>query len=255
MIELFGTQIALDYKLAFLMVSVLLGGIVRGFTGFGSALIIMPALTILFGPRQAIAIEALIEIPVALALLPSAVRHADRRVVTPMCLVLVLAIPFGALALIHIAPNLMKIGISLAVLVMAALLAFQNEFKSLIGRRGTIAAGFVSGLIQGATGVGGPPGVIALLARADNPQVSRGNVIAFMNCMVTLTALSVWAYGFVSREVIVLSMMACPVLLLSVMAGSFAFKRWGDKMLRTVALIFVALSALATLISALPGVF
>ena len=77
MMELFGIEIALDYKLAVLAVAVVVGGIVRGFTGFGSALIIIPALTILFGPRQAVAMHIVMEIPVLLNLLPAAIRHAE----------------------------------------------------------------------------------------------------------------------------------------------------------------------------------
>ena len=168
-----------------------------------------------------------------------------------MCLTLLFSVPLGALAITHVDPNLMKIGISVAVLAMAGLLAIQKEVQTILGRRGTMAAGFTSGLIQGATGVGGPPGVIALLARGDNAAVSRGNVIAFMNTMLTIALVSLWFYGLLTKEIQILGLLASPLLILSVMAGMAAFNRWGDSMLRGVALLLVFLSALITLVSTL----
>ena len=43
MIELFGFSVALDIKLALMCGVVFVAGIIRGFLGFGSALLIVPA--------------------------------------------------------------------------------------------------------------------------------------------------------------------------------------------------------------------
>ena len=55
---------------------IFVAGIIRGFTGFGSALIAVPTLAYLYGPAAAVVIEVLIEIPVVLYLLPAAIRAA-----------------------------------------------------------------------------------------------------------------------------------------------------------------------------------
>ena len=75
-VTLFGIPVSLDWQLAMLFAIVFLAGIIRGFAGFGSALLAVPALAVLYGPAQAVVIEVLLEIPVTLGLLPVAVRKA-----------------------------------------------------------------------------------------------------------------------------------------------------------------------------------
>ena len=116
MIDIFGTLVAVDTRLAVLIVAVCIGGIVRGFTGFGSALIIIPALTIVFDPLQAVVMHSIMEIPVILGLAPTAIRHANRRIVVPMILMLFITTPIGAMVLSTIDVDLLKIVISFAVL-------------------------------------------------------------------------------------------------------------------------------------------
>ena len=65
--------------LAIAAVIVAVAGIVRGFSGFGSALVMSPALSLLFGPPAAIATMTLMEVPTLVQLLPDAWRHGDRR--------------------------------------------------------------------------------------------------------------------------------------------------------------------------------
>jgi uncharacterized membrane protein YfcA len=253
MIEILGVPVALDYRLALVVVAALVGGLIRGFAGFGSALLIVPALTLTFSAREAIAIELILELPVILALLPAAVRDAERRTVGPMILCLLLAVPIGALALVFVDDATMKIAISIVVLLMVVVLAMQKELTSLIGRRGAIAGAIASGVIQGGAGVGGPPGVIALLALGHSAVVSRANVIAFMTAMLIMTLLSFAAYGFLTREALVLGLIVSPALLVSVFIGMAAFKRYGNRWLRSVARVVVALTALITLGTTVAG--
>ncbi|CAN0478585.1 unnamed protein product, partial [Discosporangium mesarthrocarpum] len=70
MIELFGESINLNIDLALIIVAVCIGGFIRGFTGFGSALVIVPSLALVFSPREAVAMHAVMEIPVILSMLP-----------------------------------------------------------------------------------------------------------------------------------------------------------------------------------------
>jgi len=249
MIELFGVELALDHKLGWVVLAALVGGLIRGFAGFGSALLIVPALALTFSAREAIAIELILEIPAMIALLPAAVRNAERSVVSPMLASLFVTVPIGALALIFIDDAVMKIVISVAVLLMVVILVLQRELTALITRRGAIGAGIASGLIQGSAGVGGPPGVIALLALGNDATVSRANVIAFMTGMLTVSMLTLAFYGLYTRELLITGALVGPVLMLSVFAGMAAFKRYGDRWLRPVALVVVALTAIATLAS------
>ena len=108
--------VTLDERFAIMLLVVFVAGIVRGFTGFGSALLAVPALAVIYGPVQAVVIEVLIEVPVCLGLLPTAVKHAERRTILPMIAMFFLFVPVGAVLLTTINPDLVKIFISLFVL-------------------------------------------------------------------------------------------------------------------------------------------
>ena len=113
MIDVFGHPIEVDHRLVVVIASVCLGGFIRGFTGFGSALAIIPSLALLFSPREAVAMHAVMEVPVILSMAATAARGANRPVIAPMLAGLVLATPAGAYVLAVVRPDVMKIVISL----------------------------------------------------------------------------------------------------------------------------------------------
>jgi len=247
MLEFLGAHIAIDERLFVLVVAVCIGGLVRGFTGFGSALIIIPALTLAFDPLQAVVMHSIMEIPVILGLVPTAVRHADRRIVLPMIGLICITTPIGAAVLSTVNVDLLKIVISFAVLAMVCLLAVQDQVSALLGTRGTLVGAAVGGLTQGATGVGGPPIVTTLLARGDLPDVARANVIAVMSSVIAISLVSFAAFGLVTREVLVTGGLAAPVCLLATLAGMLAFRYFGGRHHRNVTLVVLVLTALETL--------
>ncbi|SFO17871.1 Sulfite exporter TauE/SafE [Roseovarius lutimaris] len=91
-----------------------LGGVMRGFTGFGAAMIIIPVTALVTLPRDAVVYHALIEIPTALQLLPDGLRAARRSTVLPMVFGLVGAVPVGMLLLVSLAPDTMRVAMSVA---------------------------------------------------------------------------------------------------------------------------------------------
>ncbi len=253
MTEIFGVGITLDDRMALVLAAVFAGGFVRGYTGFGSALIIVPGLAYLVGPREAVLMHAIIEIPVILGLIPAAIKSADRSVSVPMIAMLALTTPIGALILSSIDTGSLKIAISAAVLVMVAMLTVQKQVTALLGRGSTLAGGAIGGLIHGATAIGGPPIVTALVARGDSPDATRGNIIAVMSSVIFVSTVWFAVFGLFTREVLVIGAVVSPVCLLATMAGSYAFRLGGGRGHRTVSLIFLALTAFLTIAVTLAG--
>ncbi len=62
-----------------LAAAIFLAGLVRGFTGFGTALIFVPVAAAAFSPVQAIAIILIVDVPATLPLAPRALRDGDWR--------------------------------------------------------------------------------------------------------------------------------------------------------------------------------
>ena len=246
-IDLFGLTIALDRQLFILFTIVYFAGIIRGFSGFGSALLAVPALSLLYGPAQAVVIEVLIEIPVSLGLLPIALRNSEPRTVWPMLSMFVVFVPVGALLLDAVDAESMKIVISLLVLIMVGVIALQDRLVLLLSRGGTLVAGAVSGISQGMTGMGGPVFVTALLARGENAVLTRANIVALAGGIITISIISFWLVGLMTLQTVVYAALATPAMLLGVWTGAILFRRLSHWNLRGVILAFLAVTALVSL--------
>jgi len=251
MIELFGESIDLDYNLALIIVAVCVGGFVRGFTGFGSALVIIPSLALVFSPREAVAMHAVMEVPVILSMLPKIAGRANRQTVPPMLLGLTLATPCGAFVLYSIDPGLMKIAISLVVLIMVAMLFFRKNMRLNITGAAAGAAGVIGGILQGATGIGGPPVVIALMSRGDDIETVRANVFTVMSAMIAISIASFWWFGLLTPTVLLFGCLSAPFCLAGTMLGARAFRTNASEYFNHFAMGLLVVLASITLYSAL----
>src|SRR5262245_40398023 len=174
--ELLG--VAIDARLVVVVIAVMIAGLLRGFVGFGAALISVPVFSLVLGPHAAIAVNNVMGLPAVFQLLPEAVRRAERPVVLPICIATFLATPIGTWALVATDPALMTIAISALVLFMVAILGSGWRLRGRIGMGKLIAAGIAGGLVQGVAGVGGPPVVAVALSRPGAASQQRANVPA-----------------------------------------------------------------------------
>jgi len=246
-ITLFGITVALGFELLVLFAVVFLAGIIRGFAGFGSAMITVPALAMLYGPAQAVVIEVLIEIPISIGLFRATVKDADKKIVIPMLSMFVLFVPIGALFLKVVDAELMKIIISVLVLVMVAIIGLQDRLIIFVSRTGSLVAGATSGIAQGMTGMSGPIYATVLLARGDSATVTRANILALTAGIISISVVSYIAVGIMTIETLIYATIATPSILLGTWVGSVLFKRLSHCNLRIVILIFLAVIAVATL--------
>ena len=231
----------------FVLGVVLVGGVLRGFVGFGAALVIIPIVSLLYSPQEAVALHAVIEIPALFRLVPVAMRHADGKLVWPLIAGLTLLMPVGTLFLAYIDPEIMKLVISLVVLAMVALVASNWRYKGHIGTTVASVTGGVGGFIQGAAGMGGPPVVAILLSRPDSPDVVRGNILATMASLHVVSPVVYASYGFFTKEIILLGIVLSPLFLLAISLGAIHYDKGGRSYYRRAALTVLTCVALFSL--------
>ncbi len=243
--------VTLDERFAIMLLVVFVAGIVRGFTGFGSALLAVPALAVIYDPVQAVVIEVLIEVPVCLGLLPTAVKHAERRTIFPMIAMFILFVPVGAVLLTTIDPDIVKIFISLFVLIAVTLMWQQSRITPLLSPKANYAVGALSGTTQGLTGMAGPLFATALIARGDDSIRTRANISSLACGIIFFSVMSFGAIGLITVELALYALLASPGILLGVWVGSRLFHVYGGLKLREVILWFLALTAILTLLDTL----
>ena len=85
-------------------------GLMRGFAGVGSGMLMAPVFAILFGPVQTVAVIVLMEIVVTGQLLPGVRREIDWKVIAPMGAAAACLMPVGSWLLVSLDPDLIARG-------------------------------------------------------------------------------------------------------------------------------------------------
>src|SRR4051794_41965682 len=98
----------------------MLAGLVRGFSGFGSALVLSPSLAALYGPQVAVPVALVLELALAVPLVPR-VRHlVDWRRIALLCVAAPLTVPLGARLLAIVDPEALRWAIFALVFLAGA---------------------------------------------------------------------------------------------------------------------------------------
>ena len=123
----------------------LLAGVVRGFAGFGYAVIVVLGLNLLLSPQAALATAILLDLACCLGLLREAARHCHRPLLGRLLLGMLLALPVGLWVVSWLPAGVMAQlvgGISL----LGCLLLLLNRPLPALARRFAVSAGIASGL-------------------------------------------------------------------------------------------------------------
>lgn len=235
------------WHLVIATVATFVGGFIRGFVGFGGALVSILVISLLLGPKAAVAIATLAGLPAMFQLLPSAIRHSERRFVVPFGLATFVSAPLGATLLVSLDPALMKMAIAGFVLLMVTMLWRGWSLPASSGTGRLVAAGAGAGFIQGSAGVGGPPAVIVALARPGTVEVQRANTIGAITGLNFCALVPFWFYGMFTAEVLLFAAVTTPAYSLGTWLGSRYFRTGGQRHFRNAALLFLAVTGAVTL--------
>jgi uncharacterized membrane protein YfcA len=223
-------------------------GMVRGFSGFGAAMVMTPAFSALYGPAIGISLCLLLEIAVALPLLPRAVKYVDWHRIGLLLVAAVVGVPAGNLVLTEVAPEPMRWTISFIVLGAVALLASGWRFRGRPRPPTTLVAGGMSGFLNGLSGMAGPPIIFYYLAGDESAERVRANLTTYF-IFVDLVTLVVFA----SRDLIgwhtgVLALWLVPTVIAGGLLGQRLFPLASEKFYRRLALFLLVAVAIGSLI-------
>jgi uncharacterized protein len=224
-----------------------LAGLVRGFAGFGSALILSPSLAALYGPAVAVPVALLLEFWLAGPFVPPALRLVDRRRTALLCLAAAVMVPVGAYALSAIDARTLRWIICGLVFVAVAILGFGWRYHGRPHAVATAATGALSGLLGGATGLSGPPVLFYELAGSAPMERMRASFIVFFSWVDVVALTSYAVTGTLAvRELILMAALLVPYLGAAVVGGRL-FGRAGETFYRRLAVAVLAAVAVASL--------
>jgi len=239
----------MDRTLAWALLIALVGGLVRGTTGFGAAMVMTPSLALLLGPKVAVPVALLLETFAAATMLPAAVSLARWRVIAPIGVAAVLAVPLGGLLLNGADPATLRRLIALTVIVFSLALLSGRRFPGAHRLRTSLALGALSGTMLGATSIGGPPVILYLLSGPDPVAVTRANLTLYIVLISAAGLVMLGVAGLLGATALRFAAASAIPFVLGVVAGSRLFSRFSDLRFRQLTIFFMFLVSLGILLA------
>lgn len=236
------------WQLATLMASALLGGLVRGFTGFGFAMVFVPLATIAVGPVVAVGLVWSIDAPFALPLAARVSRKAQWSEILPLLAGATALLPLGVWLLTRLDPLLLRWIIAVLILGAVAILASGWRYHGGPSVGLSIGVGGLSGLAGGLASVGGIPLAILWLSnQRTNAMQMRYNLIAYFALSTIVSGALLWWNGVVTLAVIRQALVLMIPYGLGLLVGTRGFHRASDMTFRRAAYAIIAGAAILTL--------
>lgn len=137
--------------------AVLLGASVQWVTGMGFALVAVPALVLLLGPSDGVALANCAAGVICLVGLTNGWRLVRLRAMVPLILASACTVPLGTWFSNHLPESALLI--TMGALVTIAVLVIMRGIRvpALSGLKGALAAGAAGGFMNASAGLGGPP--------------------------------------------------------------------------------------------------
>lgn len=236
-----------DHRFWIALSIAILAGVVRGFSGFGSAQIYIPLIAAVYSPRVAAVTLLIID---TLGAAPFAVRafaYCTWREVLPMYIAAAIAVPIGTWALLVIDPVVLRWFIAVLVLSLVVILASGWRYHGRPSLQVTTAVGLFSGFGSGAVQIAGPPVLIYWLGTANKVITVRANFLVYF-LLLGLTSCAVYFWqGLFTPEALALALLLAIPFFLATAAGAKYFHGASDVLYRRIAYAIIALAALVSL--------
>lgn len=222
-------------------------GMARGFSGFGAALIFVPAASALAGPAIAAPVLLVADDVMALPFIPPAFRMADKRAVAVMASGALFGVPLGTYLLDHGDPLVLRWMIAATAAGLLALLVSGWRYHGAPRPAVTAMVGAVSGLFGGLAQLSGPPVVAYWLGGQGRHQDMRANIIVYFVATSILTTVSYGVAGLLTAKVLWLAAIVGPAYGAGLFFGSRLFGKASDVTFRRLSYALIALSVAISL--------
>jgi uncharacterized membrane protein YfcA len=209
--------------LGYVALCVLAGFLVRGYSGFGSSLVAVSALVLVLPPARIVPAIFGLELLASLSLLPSVRRDVNWSSLTWIVAGCMVATPLGVVILAHAPLTVMRIGISVVVMAAAAVLLRGFALSRSPGAIVTFLVGALSGVLNGSTGMGGPPAVVFYFSSREAVAVGRATIIAYLFFTESYALVLAAAAGLLDARMLVLMAYGVPFVVLGIWLGHRRF--------------------------------
>ncbi|WP_282021835.1 TSUP family transporter [Ruegeria faecimaris] len=244
MLEYFGQS---PTGLAIIVFAAFLGGVVRGFSGFGTALIFLPIATPFLDPFKALTCLTIMDILGPLPNLRRAWREVDRGDLVRLVGGCALALPLGLWLLTTVDPHVFRYTVSLLAFLMLAILVFGLRYHGHVSRKMVLGIGGAGGFLGGVAGLPGPAVILFYMSRPLPVAVIRATILLYLFAFDFLLLGYLTGMDRITLPAVILGLALAVPNLAGNWLGGWMFRPEREKLYRAAAYLAIALAALSGL--------
>ncbi len=216
---------------------------IRGLTGFGMAIILVPLLGIVIAPQTAVVLAILLQLLIGPVGLKAILADADQASALPIAAVAMVTTPLG-LWLLQVTPadvaRLVIAAIAIAAFALMLLPPHPDERRP--GRLAITLTGMASGVLTGFAAMPAPPVVPFYLRQRIAPRVARASMMLVFFGAAIAGSLSSFALGAATRQSLVLAALLFVPMVIGNWAGGLAFGRVPAPLWRSIVAVILAIA-------------
>jgi uncharacterized protein len=231
--------------LAVAIALVLGASIVRGLTGFGMAIILVPLLGLIVEPVEAVVISILLQLLAGPIGLKRILADGERATAIPIAMAAIMATPLGVWLLSITPPDVARLAIALIALAAFAMLFVPATEGAIPGRKETLATGIAAGLLTGFASMPGPPVVPFYLRRRLSPDVARASMLMVFFATAIAGSIASFTLSVANLHLLWLSVLFFPALYIGTRLGELAFGKVSEPVWRTLVGIILGVAGVA----------
>ena len=248
---LLATELSLPVLLYSLAVA-LAAGFVRGYAGFGFSALMIAGLSVMLPPVEAVPTILMLEVVASIHMLPGVWRRIEWNLLLQLLIGALAGLPVGVYALASLPDTLMRITIYGALLLLSVFMMMGWRLKSGGRPLSRMVAGLVSGVLNGASALGGLPLVMFLAAASVAAASIRASLVAYFFATDLVALAFADMGGLAPAPVWIRTLVFALPMIIGIWAGSRRFeKSQPDSFKRIVILLLMGLSLLGLVRSAL----
>lgn len=225
---------------------------VRGLTGFGMAIILVPLLGLIIAPGEAVVLAILLQLligPVGMKLI---LADADRSTALPIGLIAMATTPIGMFALDATTPDVARLLITtIAIGAFVAVLLPKQPVGHRPGRVAVAGTGLAAGILTGFAAMPGPPVVPFYMRRSLDPRIARASMLfIFFMTAIAGTLAALWV-GIATMKLFLLSLLLFAPMWLGNYIGARHFGRVPPHVWQAMVAVVLGLAAVSAVVRAL----
>ncbi|MCK5069069.1 MAG: sulfite exporter TauE/SafE family protein [Desulfocapsa sp.] len=201
----------------------LLAGFVQGMTGFGSALVAIPLLSLVIDIKSAVPLCILNSLVITTYLSLKMRKHLELQKIAPICIAAIPGIIVGSTILKRVSSTIIQTTLGTLLIAYSLHSLFSTPKPKKLHKIWAYVAGFLSGAIGAAFSAGGPPTIIYATLNDWKKDTIKATLSGFFLFNSYLIAAVHAVNGLTTLEIFTYFMISAPFVLLGTVLGTISY--------------------------------